>query len=109
MIERVPEKHFKDVRPREVNAVHELHVFIVPSKAERAENGKIIEHKPLRAFYQVESFHPSLKPRIDEAKEEFMDDDLAWKHHAPVSEWNRGFVHTWRLSSVSTMQSDLFE
>jgi hypothetical protein len=40
----------------------------------RAENGQIIEHKPI-TFYQVESFNPSLKPRMDEAKEEFLDDD----------------------------------
>lgn len=34
-VEKVPDKHFKEVWSREVNTVHELHIFRVPP-----QNGK---------------------------------------------------------------------
>lgn len=46
VIERIPEKHRKDLTQREVNQVRELHVFVVPSKEEIVDGEKVM-HKPI--------------------------------------------------------------
>jgi hypothetical protein len=49
----VPERHFKDLVPREVNHIQTLKTFIVPMKVERIK-GKTIIHKAI-IFYQSDS------------------------------------------------------
>lgn len=51
MIERVPENHYKDLTPREVNQVQELKVFVVPPKEETTDVG-VFRHDPI-IFYRV--------------------------------------------------------
>jgi hypothetical protein len=49
----VPERHFKDLMPREVNHIQTLKTFVVPTKVERIK-GKTIIHKAI-IFYQSDS------------------------------------------------------
>jgi hypothetical protein len=49
----VPERHFKDLVPREVNHIQTLKTFIVPAKVERIK-GRTIIHKAI-IFYQNDS------------------------------------------------------
>jgi hypothetical protein len=46
VVERVPEKHQKDLTPREIDQVQELHVFVVPSKVELVDGERVV-HKPI--------------------------------------------------------------
>jgi len=57
VIEKVPGGHYKEIYPREVNAICELHVFIVPAKAQRTERNKIVRYRPIN-FYKVEPLDP---------------------------------------------------
>lgn len=78
-VEKVPDKHFKEVWSREVNTVHELHIFLVPPKTEKMERAKIIRHKPI-VFYQAESFNPNHKNEGKEATGEISDGESSDKH-----------------------------
>jgi hypothetical protein len=49
----VPERHFKDLMPREVNHIQTLKTFVVPAKVERIK-GRTIIHKAI-IFYQSDS------------------------------------------------------
>jgi Reverse transcriptase (RNA-dependent DNA polymerase) len=49
----VPERHFKDLAPREVNHIQTLKTFVVPAKVERIK-GRTIIHKAI-IFYQSDS------------------------------------------------------
>jgi hypothetical protein len=49
----VPERHFKDLMPREVNHIQTLKTFIVPAKVEHIK-GRTIIHKAI-IFYQSDS------------------------------------------------------
>jgi hypothetical protein len=49
VVERVPERHYKDLTPREVNQIQELHVFFVPPKVEYVQGRKAV-HKAI-LFY----------------------------------------------------------
>jgi hypothetical protein len=49
----VPEKHFKDLMPREVNHIQTLKTFVVPTKVEHVK-GRTIIHKAI-IFYQSDS------------------------------------------------------
>jgi hypothetical protein len=49
----VPERHFKDLVPREVNHIQTLKTFVVPVKVERIK-GRTIIHKAI-IFYQSDS------------------------------------------------------
>jgi hypothetical protein len=49
----VPERHFKDLVPREVNHIQTLNTFVVPAKVERIK-GRTIIHKAI-LFYQSDS------------------------------------------------------
>jgi hypothetical protein len=54
----VPERHFKDLAPREVNHIQTLKTFVVSAKVEQIK-GRIIIHKTI-IFYQSDS-NQSLK------------------------------------------------
>jgi hypothetical protein len=49
----VPERHFNDLMPREVNHIQTLKTFVVPEKVERVK-GRTIIHKAI-IFYQSDS------------------------------------------------------
>jgi hypothetical protein len=49
----VPERHFKDLVPREVNHIQTLKTFVVPAKVEYIK-GRTIIHKAI-IFYQSDS------------------------------------------------------
>jgi hypothetical protein len=53
VITLVPDGHFKDLIPREVNHIQTLKTFIAPTKMERVK-GRIIIHKAI-IFYQSDS------------------------------------------------------
>jgi hypothetical protein len=59
----VPERHFKDLVPREVNHIHTLKTFIVPAKVECIK-GRTIIHKTI-IFYQNDSIQSRKNPDHD--------------------------------------------
>jgi hypothetical protein len=59
----VPERHFKDLMPREVNHIQTLKTFVVPTKVERIK-GRIIIHKAI-IFYQSYSTQSLKNPDHD--------------------------------------------
>jgi hypothetical protein len=56
----VPERHFKDLAPREVNHIQTLKTFVVLAKVERIKGGTII-HKTI-IFYQSDSIQSMKNP-----------------------------------------------
>lgn len=63
VVERVPERHYKDLTPREVNQIQELHVFFVPPKVEYVQGRKAV-HKAI-LFYGIGEI-PATKTFIPE-------------------------------------------
>jgi hypothetical protein len=59
----VPERHFKDLMPREVNHIQILKTFVVPAKVEHIK-GRTIIHKPI-IFYQSDSTQSMKNPNHD--------------------------------------------
>jgi hypothetical protein len=59
----VPERHFKDLMPREVNHIQILKTFVVPAKVERVK-GRTIIHKAI-IFYQSDSTQSLKNPNHD--------------------------------------------
>jgi hypothetical protein len=62
-ITMVPERHFKDLMPREVNHIQTLKTFVVPAKVERIK-GRTIIHKTI-IFYQSDSTQSLKNPDHD--------------------------------------------
>jgi hypothetical protein len=62
-ITMVPERHFKDLMPREVNHIQTLKTFVVPAKVERIK-GRTIIHKAI-IFYQSDSTQSLKNPDHD--------------------------------------------
>jgi hypothetical protein len=59
----VPERHFKDLIPREVNHIQTLKTFVVSAKVERIK-GRTIIHKTI-IFYQSDSTKSRKNPDHD--------------------------------------------
>jgi hypothetical protein len=59
----VPERHYKDLMPREVNHIQTLKTFVVPAKVERIK-GRTIIHKAI-IFYQSDSTQSLKNPNHD--------------------------------------------
>jgi hypothetical protein len=59
----VPERHFKDLKPREVNHIQTLKTFILPAKVERIK-GRTIIHKAI-IFYQSDLTQSMKNPDHD--------------------------------------------
>jgi hypothetical protein len=59
----VPERHFKDLMPREVNHIQTMKTFIVPANVERIK-GRTIIHKAI-IFYQSDSTQSLKNPDHD--------------------------------------------
>jgi hypothetical protein len=62
-ITAVPERHFKDLMPRDVNHIQTLKTFVVPVKVERVK-GRTIIHKAI-IFYQSDSTQSLKNPDHD--------------------------------------------
>jgi hypothetical protein len=62
-ITAAPERHFKDLTPREVNHIQILKTFVVPAKVERVK-GRTIIHKAI-IFYQSDSTQSLKNPNHD--------------------------------------------
>jgi thymidylate synthase len=72
-ITMVPERHFKDLMPREVNHIQTLKTFVVPAKVERIK-GRTIIHKAI-IFYQSDSTQSLKNPDHDTWKKWVMEQE----------------------------------
>jgi len=84
-IERMPKQHYKTLPPREVHQVQELKVFVVPSKSEITDEGKII-HKPI-IFYRSVVDPCVVHPRSDD--EWLLEDNTQYlEMSVPLPKWS---------------------
>ncbi|KAJ1696334.1 hypothetical protein LUZ63_004846 [Rhynchospora breviuscula] len=73
VVEKVPDKHSKDLPPREVNQVKGLHTFFVPPKIEYV-SGREVVHKGI-LFYKAENINPENKDTNPENWNRWLIDD----------------------------------
>jgi hypothetical protein len=69
----VPERHFKDLVPREVNHIQTLNTFIVPVKVEQIK-GRTIIHKAI-IFYQSDSTQSLKNPDHNTSRKWVIEQD----------------------------------